>query len=394
MSKLVPVPPKTSRMVWLDCLRLTAGVSMVGLHASSDLNGLPFPDFSALERAGPVIFRTFVYIARTELFLIISLFLLCLALDRRPRPYHRVILQQIRRLLVPFGFWVVFYAFYRLIKAQNLGYEDAIWAQLSSPQSWAGYFLLGDVQYHMHFLPTLFGLVIFYPFFQIAIKRPELALLVFLCLMFKREVDVWLWANFQDAPGFSYMVRFVKILTYCGYGFVAAGLYGLYRMGLSPAVQTQAFRLAVGAGFVLATIKLVHAWRVIQFGNFQYNFTPAYWADFLFPAVLFLAAMALAQKNWPGVFSTYAPYSFGIYLVHPVFLDLAEIFFRSLLEIPVLFVLAKAGFALTMATIATIGLEKSKVLGWTVGLGNIPFFETSKFGSAVVQSPVIKPTNF
>lgn len=65
-----------SRMVWLDCLRLAASLSMVGLHASSDITGQPFPDFDVADRVGPVLFRSVVYLARTELFLLISVFLL------------------------------------------------------------------------------------------------------------------------------------------------------------------------------------------------------------------------------------------------------------------------------------------------------------------------------
>ncbi|MBE9475746.1 MAG: hypothetical protein IME92_01290, partial [Proteobacteria bacterium] len=78
-------------MVWIDGLRLIAGVSMVGLHASSDVNGQPFPDFSLWERTGPVMFRSVMYLARTELFIIIALFLLFLSLDNRPRNYTAVI---------------------------------------------------------------------------------------------------------------------------------------------------------------------------------------------------------------------------------------------------------------------------------------------------------------
>ena len=172
-----PVPPK-NRMVWLDCLRLIAGVSMVGLHASSDTSGQPFSDFEVGERVFPVLFRAMVYTARTELFLIISLFLLTMSLDKRSRGYGATIKEQARRLLLPFAFWVVFFAFYRLMKASHFGYQDAIWQQLADPFQWLNYFMLGSVQYHMHFLPTLFGLVLMYPLYRIAVDRPMIGLVV------------------------------------------------------------------------------------------------------------------------------------------------------------------------------------------------------------------------
>ena len=49
------------------------------------------------------------------------------------------------------------------IKADAFGYAAYIWDQLGQVESWLGYFVLGKVQYHMHFLPTLFALFLFYP---------------------------------------------------------------------------------------------------------------------------------------------------------------------------------------------------------------------------------------
>ena len=193
------------RATWIDALRLSAGVSMVGLHASSDATSQPFAAWEPIERIGPVLFRTVVYMARTELFIIVSLFLLIMALERRPRGYGETVIEQARRLMVPFAFWVVFYAFFRLGKAYYFGYQDAIWAQLADPVAWLGYFVLGDVSYHMHFLPTLFPLVFFYPLYRLAIRFPAMGLGILLCLALKREVDVWLWSTHKDMEGFMYL---------------------------------------------------------------------------------------------------------------------------------------------------------------------------------------------
>jgi len=360
------------RMVWIDGLRLIAGVSMVGLHASSDINGQPFPDFSTWERTGPVMFRSIMYLARTELFIIISLFLLFMSLDARPRGYGSVIIEQSKRLLRPFLFWVVFYAFYRLLKAHFFGYEDAIWAQLSNPLSWLGYIFLGDVQYHMHFLPTLFGLILFYPVCRIAIEKPWIGALVFLCLFVKHEVDIWLWAHSNIIPATDYLVRFVKILTYLGYGFVAAAGLGIYKHigtkgGLYPYLNMILF-----TGVFLYMLKLVYSFRVIQFGNWQYNYAPGFWADFLMPVILFFLFMSSQQINRFSWLSRLAPYSFGIYLVHPIFLDIAEIALWKTDLSPIAFVLLKATWAVSMASITVAAISNTSWLGWTIGLGAFP----------------------
>ena len=96
------------RLVWLDALRLAAGLSMVGLHSTADSSGLPWVDYSLAERTGPILLRAVLYTARTEPFLMISVFLLLMALDRRPATYRQTIPVQVRRLLVPFALRTVF----------------------------------------------------------------------------------------------------------------------------------------------------------------------------------------------------------------------------------------------------------------------------------------------
>jgi surface polysaccharide O-acyltransferase-like enzyme len=360
------------RMVWLDCLRLIAGVSMVGLHASSDIAGQPFPDYDVSERIGPVLFRVIVYTARTELFLMISLFLLTMSLDRRSRSYWTTIKEQARRLLLPFAFWAVFFAFYRLVKAGHLGYEDAIWRQLSDPTQWLSYFTLGSVQYHMHFLPTLFGLVLMFPLYRLAVDQPIIGLVVLLCLFTKREVDIWIWSNLQGIDGFAYLVRGVKLVTYAGYGIVAASFYGLTKRGFSENGLRMLFWISVYLGIIMFLIKLVYSHKVILSGDWQYNYNPAYWADFLMPILLFAMFMGAKNSEWPKIISTWAPYSFGIYLVHPIFLDALELTLWPLRLSPSLYVALKTVGGVAASTIFVIVLSRIKLLAWTVGLGPLP----------------------
>jgi surface polysaccharide O-acyltransferase-like enzyme len=361
-----------SRMVWLDCLRLLAGVSMVGLHASSDTGGQPFPEFETAERIGPVLFRAVVYTARTELFLIISLFLLTMSLDARHRSYGATIKEQARRLLLPFAFWVVFFAFYRLVKAGHFGYEDAIWRQLGDPMQWMSYFALGSVQYHMHFLPTLFGLVLIYPLYRVAVDNPMFSLVVLLCLFTKREVDIWIWSNLRDMGGFDYLVRGVKLLTYAGYGIVAAGFYGMMKRGFTDKALRGMFFIALYLGAMMFMIKLVYSHKVILSGNWQYNYDPAYWADFLMPILLFAIFMGAKNANWPPVISKWAPYSFGIYLVHPIFLDVLELAFWPMGLSPSSYVALKTVGGIAASTVFVVVLSRIKLLAWTVGMGKFP----------------------
>lgn len=369
---------QAKRLIWLDALRLTAGVSMVGLHASADANGLPFPDASVADRVPPLLFRAVIYTARTELFLIISIFLLLMALDQRPRGYAQTVRQQARRLLVPFAFWTVFYAFWSLIKAHTYGYSDALWSELASPQGWLGYLILGDVKYHMHFLPTLFGLVLFYPLFRIAVDHPWVSVLVIACLLIKREADVFLWSNAQSMPGFDYVLRAIKVFSYVGYGLLAGAFLGIWRRIPTMGDTSKWLGLVAYIAAMLFLIKLVYSWRVAVHGNWQWNYVPAYWADFLFPALLFLAAMLASARRWPPVLSRVAPYSFGIYLCHPIFLDLIETLTARWDGSPIELVAVKVSFALSATTALVWGIARIRPLAWTIGLGPLPLIETAR----------------
>ncbi|GHA56122.1 membrane protein [Amylibacter ulvae] len=365
-------PHQLSRMVWLDCLRLLASISMVGLHASSDIMGQPFPDYEPHQRIFPVLFRSVAYLARTELFIIISLFLLIWSLDSRSRGYRATVFEQMKRLMLPFSFWVVFYAFFRLIKANYFGYESALFAELASPWAWVSYFTLGTVQYHMHFLPTLFLLVLFYPFYRIAVRMPSLGLLVLLSLFVKREADVFMWAELRGIYGFEYLVRGVKVLAYVSYGIVAASFFGILKRGFAKSDAQKMTALAMFICGMLYIIKLIYSYKVIHTGHWNYNYTPAYWADFLIPIALFGIFMGAKDKHFPTFIGRLAPFGFGIYLVHPIFLDLLEILLWHDGINPSIYVATKAGLATVLATVMVMIISKFTKIAWIVGLGKPP----------------------
>lgn len=364
-------PSSESRLTWLDSLRLTAGVSMVGLHSTSDSMGQPFSQFDQAERVLPMLLRAVIYTARTELFLIISIFLLLMALDKQPKGYGATIGVQARRLLVPFLFWTVFYAFYNLIKAGAFGYQDAVLQALVSPMEWVGFLVLGSVKYHMHFIPTLFGLVLMYPLFVIAKRYPILGLLVLVCLLIKRDLDGFVFSQFWGTEALPYMVRGVKILTYAGYGLMAGAFLGVWQQ-TTAAWRERFVPLLVFFGGLLFLIKLVATWKTVETGKWPFDYVGGYFADFLMPVILFAIALALGHRKWPMILSRLAPYSFGIYLCHPIFLDLIEIWLSDRNLSPIGQVSLKIAVAIVLTSALVVILERTRVLGWTVGLGPLP----------------------
>ena len=259
----------STRQTWIDALRLTAGLSMVGLHATADATGQPFPDAELAERVAPMLLRAVLYTARTELFLIISIFLLLQSLEIRPRGYSSTIAEQARRMLIPFVAWTLIYSVYGLIKADVYGYGPAALAELLDPLAWVGFLFLGDVKYHMHFIPTLFGLLLLYPLFRVAYRVPMFGLSVFACLLVKRELDAVIFSQFWGTDVLPYLVRAVKILTYAGYGFAAAALLGLWHR-VTPQDRALWAPAAIFLGCLLFLIKLIAAHKPVVSGELDF----------------------------------------------------------------------------------------------------------------------------
>ncbi|MGR3491433.1 MAG: acyltransferase [Shimia sp.] len=359
------------RLEWLDTLRVVAGLWMVGLHASSDDMGRPWVDFPVEDRWAPLIIRVLLYTARTELFLILSLFLLLLTLDRRPRPYGETMTRQAERLLAPFIAWTLIYAFFNLVKAEAYGYGPQYIEKISEVRTWLEFFILGSSKYHMHFLPTLFVLVAAFPLYRIARDVPLLGLSLFGALALKWEIDTFLWRHFQDWGGFEFLLRTVKLATYMSYGLVAASLYGLWLRHADKAKDWVAIVLWVGAG--LLALKFLAIWQAGTQGAWPYGWAPGYWADFLTPVLMFVLCMGLGQKATAGWIAWVAPYSFGIYLAHPMFLDLTEIGLKDSTWLPIVQMGIKTAVALGVTLVLVKVLERIPHAGWVVGAGPVPW---------------------
>lgn len=344
---------------------------MIGLHVTADANGQPFPEATPQERLAPMVLRLVLYTARTELFLMISLLLLLIALARRPRTYGQVIREQARRLLVPFVFWTVFYAFYGLIKAHSFGYGAQEWARVASLDSWVGFLLLGDVKYHMHFIPTLFGLVLMYPFYRCGQKAPIFGVMIVVLLWMKASLEAVIYPALWGSDVLPYVVRLLKVLTYAGYGFVAGAVIGLWQ-GSQPGERRQWVGPILLLSLGLLAFKAVATAEVVATGRWVFDDRNAYWADYLMPVALLILCLCLADKPWPVWLSNLSKYAFGLYLCHPIFLDMVEIWLRPRAWSPMGSIAAEFLWTLPTTALFVWALSRWETMAWTVGLGPLP----------------------
>lgn len=379
------------RMNWLDGARLAAAFCIIGIHSSSDRWGQAFKNEEVVDRIYPVLFRSLAEVASTEFFILVSLFLLSLKLSKQVDSFADTMTLQARRLLVPFAAWTLFYAFFRLYKAHAFGYEQAIFADLSSISHWVGYFILGNSQFHMHFLPTLFFLLLFHRVFQLAIYYPLMGLLVIPMLYLNIGFNDWIWAEIKDPMLREYVVRFIKILTYTGYGFFAYSLYGFWKRGIDETRSLTIFGFTVFLLSLGILIKLIYAYKVGISGTFIVRRDYIYYAHFLFPCVMLAAFMSSQYFAWPDQLSKWSKYSFGMYLMHPAVLDILDVSLNGYSLDPAFYVLLKYSFTAVVTLGLAVAIGRVRYLAWTTGLGPLPL--TKEFSDASDQLKQLKTSS-
>lgn len=380
----------STRMNWLDVARLSAAFSIIGIHTTTDPKGKAFVDFEVSERIFPVLMRTVTELASTEFFILLSLFLLAFKLERRPMPYIATMKQQVRRLLVPFTFWTIFYAFFVLIKANAFGYLDPMLAKLASPKTWLEYFLLGKSQYHMHFIPTIFLIFLFHPIFKLALKSPILGLLVVPFLAFNITMSTWIWGNISDRTTLEYLVRAVKVLSYIGYGFAAYSILGLWQKKLDKETSKQLLAFGLVVISLLFIIKLTHAAQSIEVGSYIPKIGMIYYAHGLLPICLILIFLGSQYFNWPDSVSKWSKYTFGTYLLHPAVIDVIDILIKDNSLAPYQLVIFKYGATLSIVLFLSVVISKIPLLAWTIGLGPLPFEKVE--AKKIVKNSTVKET--
>lgn len=381
---------KSIRMNWLDAARIAAAFGIIGIHSSSDRMGKAFFDYEMQDRIFPVLMRTVSELASSEFFIFLALFLLAFKLEKRPVSYGATMRLQAQRLLIPFAFWTVFYAFFVLFKANAFGYLDPMIDRVMSPSIWLDYFLLGSSQYHMHFIPTIFLILLFHPIFQLAVKQPLLGLLVIPFLAFNLSMSTWIWSNLSDKTTIEYLARTVKVLSYLGYGFAAYAVLGLWQRKFDEEISKKILYFALLVIAMMFLVKLTYAAESVQSGVYAPRMGFMYFTHTLLPIFLVLAFLGSQHFAWPEKMSDLSKYTFGIYLMHPIIIDLIDIMMKGHQLVPYQYVIFK--YALTLSTTFLLTLLVSRIpwFAWTIGLGSLPF---SKAWKKQTNKPVAVPVS-
>ena len=369
---------KSIRMNWLDAARLSAAFSIIAIHSTTDSKGKAFAEYETHERIFPVLMRTVADLASTEFFILVTLFLLASQLVRKPKPYGQTMGIQAQRLLIPFAVWTIFYGLFSLIKASAFGYYEPMLNETLQVSTWVNYFMLGTAKYHMHFLPTIFIMLLFHPVFKIALKFPLLGLLIIPLLLFKIAMSTWLWGHIKDPTTIAYLDRVVKIIGYLGYGFVAYSLIGLWQKNFDAQISKMILLVSVFFVAVLFLVKLTHAEESIRTGIYVPRVGMVFIAHTLLPVFILLTFLGSQHFGWPEKINTWSKYTFGTYLLHPAIIDLIDIGMKGHEMLPYQYVIFKYALTLSLALSLSILISRLSLIAWVIGLGPQPFTKAWK----------------
>lgn len=364
-----------TRMTWFDANRVCAAIGVVLIHSATDFSGGVFPSAEPQERIVPVLMRALGEFSGSEMFFTFSLFLLAYKLDRRQPSWTGAVAEQARRLLVPFALWTVFYALFRLVKANEFGYSQAILDEIGQWQSWAGYLLLGNSQYHLHFLPTLFLLVLFFPVMRLGQRYPIFGLMVIVTLGVMRDVQGIIWGLPVSELTRDLLIRGAKVMGYVGYGFAAFAIYGLWKDGIP---RGESHLLRRGAVFLAATAFLATVPHFVQaMASGEWGPRPgwAFYGHFLMPLAIFSLFLGSQYAAWNPAWSRFARFTFGVYLLHPMLIDLFDVAVHAsgLVLSPAALVLMRFTLVAPAALALAMAIGRMPAIAWTVGLGPLPW---------------------
>jgi len=287
---------------WLDWLRILAAFAVVALHVSDNLAG-------SKQELASVWWESNLLDAAVRwcvpVFVMVSGALLLKA--RTPEAAPVFFRKRLRRILLPTVFWTLFYM--------------VIWIRFGkgitlSKESWN--VLTGHPFFHLWYLYMLFGLYLITPFlrtYMAGARRSEVRVL--LIVLFGISAIDCFWNHCAVSPSDGpFITLFLPFI-----GYYLCGAYLADRETLQKPIK------GLRAIITLSILGSALAQYLVA-RHFPAN---QYFRDWLSPGVIVLsvalfALLSLERDRWRiasaanrGLLGLMASASFGIYLIHPVF---------------------------------------------------------------------------
>ena len=292
-------PIADPRLARLDAARWIAALAVVLLHCAA----VPVSGSEPYGSAGWVSANLYDSAVRwcVPVFVMISGALLLAPAKREGLP--RFYMRRTARILLPLVFWTVFYLAWTALLERIDGIAPDPWAWLTRVTE-------GRPYYHLWYLYMIVGLYLFAPFVRDMYgrlnERRRLA-----CVVVTLGIAV-IDALYRHVSGTGYGFFLAWFVPYLGY-FIAGRMVFEGSLALPRPALVLLLSVAITACgvYVLSTASTM-------------NF---YFYDYFSITVPFMSLavfqLILAHPGLPRL-SLVAPLTFGVYLIHPVFIDLTQ----------------------------------------------------------------------
>ena len=299
------------KYLWVDVLRVFAIFAVVVVHVSADI----ITEWSGVSRRGWWVANFYDSLARggVPIFVMLSGALLLPKTEACRDFFGR----RFQRIFVPFIAWTVFYLLWQKhFYEPQLGFREAVKRVTN-----------GEVHFHLWFLYMITGLYLITPvlrLFTAQASRRDLLFFLGLCFFAASLVPFW---EGLDGLFFHTGIRFRIPLE------AAQGFTGYFLLGLVLWRESRASFLPA------ACLAWLSALLICFFGSglvaFRCNRFPIVFYDNMAPNVALYAAsfFIMVKETSPWIEArlnagvkrlllSLSGASFGIYLVHPVFIDI------------------------------------------------------------------------
>lgn len=210
--------------------------------------------------------------------------------------------KRLLKVLIPLIFWSLFYAFYKFLGQYILYGNWQVKAVLES-------FAIGKPFYHLWYLYMLFGLYLFAPvinYLVLNLSKKNIWVVSISFIVFGFLLNLYDFI-YDNKPFF--LLWFVNYIGYFMLGYVMKDIKKKI-----PAIFL--ILLAVISGILIAGVSY---YTHTEFNNFYFY---SYLSPFVIIASLSLYKIFTQIKIKKNFFSNFAHLTFGIYLIHPLLLDL------------------------------------------------------------------------
>ncbi|WP_415008678.1 acyltransferase [Cycloclasticus pugetii] len=300
---------KDKQLIWVDFIRAISCFMVVFLHSAAPIldkyKELPF-NYWFIGNIYDSLVRVCV-----PLFFMISGFLLLQKEETLPLYFYK----RFSKLFVPIIFWSLFFVLWKSFIENN-----------SSPSLWHFYsVILAPSYYHLWFLYALVGLYLFVPILRKITNSTDDNILIYYCLIWFLAVSIIPFM--EKVSHIDSKIDLNSISGFIGY-FVLGFILGRKNVSTKVFVMSSAFYLSLvsltAIGTYYLTLKNGGVFSGYLYSYLAPNTILASGACFILIKHLAVKSKLLQSASIRKIITGISSCSFGIYLVHTVFLYLLK----------------------------------------------------------------------